>query len=100
MVAAILPDNPNFWVIDNFAFIDSETIRNEWTLSFSSLFAEEKRCLLEKLPKAYKGRFREAGFFQGRPVLILSPYDVPHGIVRRQWMEAFFKVCREIVSLK
>lgn len=82
------------WKIENFAFIDSESIRAEWTSSFKDLYEVERISILSKLPDSYKMRFRTIGFYENKPIMIVSPYDVPHGEIRRLWMEAFFKVSR------
>jgi hypothetical protein len=80
------------WKIEEFAFIDSDSIRAEGHLRLTSLYEQERNTLLAKLPEAYKSRFRTVGFYHDKPVMIVSPYDVPYGETRRLWMEAFFKV--------
>jgi hypothetical protein len=62
-------------------------------------FEKEKRELLEQLPASYVESFGQVGFGKYSkkfyPVMILGPYDVPHGppaYVRENWMETFEKV--------
>ena len=60
------------------------------------LFYEtEKHEILRQLPNKYVSSFGELGFCQGRPVQILSPYQVPLGALRQEWMQAFMKVCHD-----
>jgi hypothetical protein len=87
-----LPHAAMEWKIEEFAFIDSDSIRAEGHLRLTSLYEQERKTLLAKLPEAYKSRFRTVGFYHDKPVMIVSPYDVPYGETRRLWMEAFFKV--------
>jgi hypothetical protein len=87
------------WKIENFTFIDSESIRAECHLSLTYLYEQERKTILGKLPEAYKARFRTVGFYQDKPVMIVSPYDVPYGESRRLWMEAFFKVSEAFMRL-
>jgi hypothetical protein len=59
-------------------------------------FDENKKNILDSIPKAYKENFGQIGFGKWAkkwlPVLIRSPYDVGPGTVRRQWFAMYEKV--------
>jgi hypothetical protein len=59
-------------------------------------FEARKNDILEQVPDEVKGRFRQLGFAKWSksylPILILSPFDVPPGPVRQQWMKMFENV--------
>jgi hypothetical protein len=59
-------------------------------------FEARKKDILEQVPDEVKGRFRHLGFVKWSksylPILILSPFDVPPGPVRQQWMKMFENV--------
>ncbi len=60
-------------------------------------FEAKKADILEQIPEVYKQRFRQIGFSMWSksviyPILILSPFDVPPGPVRQQWMKMFENV--------
>jgi hypothetical protein len=62
-------------------------------------FENKKQEVLNQLPASYQDRFGQVGFGKYSkkfyPVMILGPYDVPHGkpaFIRENWMETFEKV--------
>ena len=56
----------------------------------------QKQRIEKSLPKGTKKRFLEVGFARWEkpylPCLFLGPYDVSPGSVRKQWLEAFYKL--------
>jgi hypothetical protein len=62
-------------------------------------FENKAKEVLDQLPASYLDRFGQVGFGKYSkkfyPVMILGPYDVPHGepaFIRESWMETFEKV--------
>lgn len=55
-------------------------------------FEEESREILAELPTRYRRSFGNIVFHKTRPALIVSPFDVPPGALRTEWMNEFEKV--------
>ena len=59
-------------------------------------FENDRDELLASLPSSYSEKFKEIGFAKWAgsviPVLVLSPYDVPPGKVRNDWMKGYENV--------
>lgn len=55
---------------------------------------EERAHILNALGSAYTAAFHSVGFSQeGRPLQILSPFDIEPGATRREYLEVFATVC-------
>merc|ERR1712232_564496 len=59
-------------------------------------FERKKKEVLKNIPLDVKNLFQEVGFAKWQknflPVLVLSPYSVPPGAVREQWLKMYEKV--------
>jgi hypothetical protein len=58
-----------------------------------------KRRVFASLTDKYKNTFNEIGYAKwGKeelPALVVSPFDVPPGVVRDQWMQAYDNVSKQ-----
>ena len=76
-------------------FVDHDSLVRGLRQRAAAWFAAERDRVLSELPAEYRRQFGAVGFCRGKPVQIVSPYQVPLGPLRRQWMDAFQKVsCR------
>lgn len=73
-------------------FVNHETLERGLHRHAAALFAKERQRVLDQLPAAYRENFGAVGFCRKRPVQIVSPYQVPLGPLRTEWMDAFCKV--------
>ena len=81
----------------NFLFVDDDSVLRGLRKHAALLYETEKHEVLNQLPDQYLSSLGEVGFCQGRPVQILSPYQVPLGALRRDWIQAFLKVGQDNV---
>jgi len=74
-------------------FVDFASVERGLRQWAAKRYEAEKQSVLNELPAAYCDKFGSVGFCRGRPVQVLSPFQVPLGsALRAAWMEAFQKV--------
>ena len=77
---------------DRLVFVDFDSVDRDFRAYARQLYRRETRRVLDQLPAEYRAKFDSIGFCRGRPVQVVSPYQVPLGKLRAEWMEAFRKV--------
>lgn len=55
-------------------------------------FDFERADICTQLPPSYKRAFGKVAFHKKQPVLVVSPFDVPPGPIRAEWMSRFLEV--------
>lgn len=75
---------------------DMQTTLEKARTDAKQQFEQERDAILQCLPSEYKAMFGEVVFSKWKkswlPCLVLSPYMVPPGPIRDQWMGMFNKV--------
>jgi len=77
---------------DRCMFIDEASIKEGWRSRAEDIVRTERSLILEILGEANTRKFNTVGFCEKRPVQIISPFLVPPGSLRREWMNEFFEL--------
>lgn len=79
-------------------FVDEDSLKQGLHSLMEQAFVEEQKRLLSLLPAPYVAILNTIGFCRGIPVCILSPYAVPPGPLRKNWVDAFQNVRKRRAS--
>jgi len=76
---------------DGYMFIDEDSISQGWRSLAKAMVENEQNHILKTLD-ANTNKFNTVGFCKEQSVQIISPFLVPPGPLRAQWMESFLDV--------